>query len=268
VAWDAVSGLKEMTARYVVPVLREKRYRGSVRKFTLREGDLSATIQYLLSRWNTASSKEFTFELKVSRNDKTIWASRIGHVMPTRSDYWYKVESDADLDSTGARVSADLAGYACVAVQVVMEDPNPNRVPKDPRTFPKEDPDYGLSIEDRQEAEARWWRAVAEADEWEFEECISKANDSWLGYRRLAQHQLREKWPDEPESVDAFRKAIESENSWRTREFLVLSLGFWPGLQRPAIDAALADAAELDENAHVRWAAKYATAIRSRPTET
>ena len=67
-------------------------------------------------------------------------------------------------------------------------------------------------------------------------------------------------------SVQAFITALEWEAVPGTRSDITLVLGFWP--DGDEIDEALEEVSQVDEDARVRWAARYALLMRQRHAGT
>ena len=261
-SWDAADGLNRMLATHVVPPLKDLGYRGRTRKFSRWDGDIVGAMTVQLSTGNTRSSKRFTFNLAVSQGDEVVWTDRVGSILPEQIDLWWTVDSEDSLDAVGPLVGAALAIYADLALSVVMEDPYPRWVPDDPRTFIQPDHDYGRSIEDRQR-ERQWGMQMAkEASTWSKERCLSHVENQRLS--ALGRSQLRRRWPDDPRTVQSFIAALSTESSPLRRADIARQLGFWRDLPI-AVEPVLTEVAAIDEDARVRWAARYALAIRGEP---
>jgi Domain of unknown function (DUF4304) len=257
-SWDAADGLRRMLARHVVPPLNDRGYRGQTRKFSRRKGEVVGAMTMQLSTGNTAASKQFTFNLGVRRGGEVVWVERIGSVLPEQIDLWWTVDSEDSIDVVGPHVRSSLTDYGDLALSVVMDDPYPSRVPDDPQSFIQPDLDYRRPIEEVQR-ERHWWMQIAtKAPTWSKEQCLTLVGDERLG--TLARNQLERRWPDDPRTIRTFITALATEAEPLRRAAIARRLGFW---RDPPLDVqpALSEVARNDEDARVRWAARYALAV-------
>jgi hypothetical protein len=221
-------------------------------------GDVVGTMTLQLSRWNTSRSKEFTFNLQVLNDKAVIWNERVGAVLPNHSDQWWAIETEESINQVGPEVATALSTYADIAMTAVMEDPHPMKVPDDVRSFIQPDPDYGRSIDETLQERALADQMRRDAQSWSREDCIAHLSDERFGV--LARGQLLRHWPDDPLTLTSFIAALSTESAPEVRAGIARMLGFWP--TAAPVERPLREAVNRDEDARVRWAARYALAIR------
>ena len=98
---------------------------------------------------------------------------------------------------------------------------------------------------------------------WKLDECLTKLDHGEWFLRFLARASLRQRYPNDPRSIQAYVDALAREDFPHTREGIARALGFWPG--GTGVERALEEASRRDENARVRWAARYALLMRRDP---
>ena len=251
-----------MLATHVVPRLRAQGYRGRTQKLTIHSGPIVGEISLQRSLHNTRSEKAFTFNLRVLNGDEVVWVSRIGPVLPEQKDVWWTLDGETAVERIGPTVGVALEHFACPAISVVMEDPNRRHVPEDARSFVVPDRHSTLSIKSWEWR--RWTGQMQEASlNWKLDECLTKLDDVDWFLRFLARERLRQTYQNDPRSIQAYVDALAREDFPETRVGIALVLGFWPG--GTSVERALEEASRLDEDARVRWAARYAILMRRDP---
>jgi len=143
-----------------------------------------------------------------------------------------------------------------------MDDPYRGRIPEGARSF-------GLAAaagEPLSPREITHWRmgAVQEAPRWGAVEALANTTDPSALVRTLALDQLRLRWPEDPRTAHALITSLATDPVPENRVRSARALGFLPGA--PEVRAALEEAASIDEDHEVRWAARYALFVRAGDT--
>ena len=142
---------------------------------------------------------------------------------------WWTLDGEAAVERIGPTVGMALESFACPAISIVMEDPSRRHVPEDARSFVVPERDYGLSIEERRERR-RWADQMQESSlGWRLDECLTKLDHGEWFLRFLARASLRQRYPNDPRSIQAYVDALAREDFPHTREGIARVLGFWPG---------------------------------------
>ena len=261
--WDASAALKQMVNRHVAPAMASHGYTGRTKTFKIRDGDVIGEIAMQLSVHNCYSEKEFTFNLKVTREDEVIWTDRIGFVCPEVSDLWWTLSSERDVDSVGLAVAQHLDQHACVAIEVVMADPFRGRIPENARRFalaPRDGPQP--SLEDIQDDVRFQQQVIRQAMTWTHEDALRHAWSLDARLRSAARSQLWRRWPSDPLTVAPLVDSLENDPNPVVRQMSAREIGFLP----PALvdRLALEEAASFDEDHQVRWAARYALIVSGK----
>src|SRR5262249_25392749 len=100
--------IDQIIATGPAPLLKERGYRQLARSFNAATDGLYKVVQFQSSMWNTPDSARFTSNLMIAlpyfhekwkgqpfpKNPGSaapILSQRIGHLMPEKQDYWWKV---------------------------------------------------------------------------------------------------------------------------------------------------------------------------------
>ena len=240
------------------PGLRDLGFRGGQSTgFWYPSGAYFGDVEFRESRYSAPAEVDFGVHLS-ARHGPTgtrFWAARLDELIPGRLGQPWTVGAGMPAGPVAESVLEGLRAYGWPAIEAALDAPG---FPADPlaawgRTFPARANPWDRLIGDpRAGGLAGALRpAGVRADSW-----FAELADPDEAARCSAVDRISGEAPDDPRTLPALLDRLEHDPSDRVRWQAARAL--LPLAGQPAVAAALAAAAALDEDLQVRWAARYA----------
>ncbi|HET9060009.1 MAG TPA: HEAT repeat domain-containing protein [Acidimicrobiales bacterium] len=268
--FHAQSAFNDNVLRAAKSCLRSLGFRGTGLRYYQREGEYELRLRFLKSVHNTSSSVEFTIEMAAyyGHQTETIWATRIGGVLPMLSEHWWKLHAEEDVQRVTTEVVDAIKGHASPAFAALL------RVPGLPgttlaRIWPRSFAGQTAALtEPYRDAPSRrlplWREALVQAT------LVRLLSDSQLverlsssaWFRHLVVCEILGRGLQNEGAMDVVLDRLEHDPDPGVRASVARAYGSL-ALSDEVVDR-LSEAAQEDEDLEVRWSATYAIDQRER----
>jgi hypothetical protein len=122
---ETVSALETLVIKRVQTTFRGLGFAGSKQTYRLRTGGYEFAAKIIKSRRNTKDHARFTVALGAMdpETDTGFWSARLGHLLPFLTDYWWELETGADVGPVSDQVAQALTDFAWQGIQTLLQVP-------------------------------------------------------------------------------------------------------------------------------------------------